>query len=117
MEEILGALFTLAREDSIAEVRVAGEIVWPGMRRAAVVVMDACGVGELPDAAEYGDAGSNTLGHLAEAVGAWSCRRSSGSGWDRSSRSLVFRRPPIRSCTAGCARWGRARSPSPGTGS
>jgi phosphopentomutase len=30
--------------------------------------MDACGVGELPDAAEYGDAGSNTLGHLAERV-------------------------------------------------
>jgi phosphopentomutase len=39
------------------------------MRRATVVVMDACGVGELPDAATYGDAGSNTLGHLAEAVG------------------------------------------------
>ncbi len=31
--------------------------------------MDACGVGALPDADEYGDAGSNTLGHLAEAVG------------------------------------------------
>jgi phosphopentomutase len=39
------------------------------MRRAVVVVMDACGAGELPDAAAYGDAGSNTLGHLAEAVG------------------------------------------------
>lgn len=39
------------------------------MRRAAVVVMDACGVGELPDAAAYGDAGSDTLGHLAESVG------------------------------------------------
>jgi phosphopentomutase len=39
------------------------------MRRAAVVVMDGCGVGELPDAEQYGDAGSNTLGHLAEAVG------------------------------------------------
>jgi phosphopentomutase len=38
-------------------------------RRAFVVVLDACGVGELPDAADYGDAGSNTLGHLAEAVG------------------------------------------------
>ena len=38
-------------------------------RRAVVVVMDACGVGALPDADEYGDAGSNTLGHLAEAVG------------------------------------------------
>jgi phosphopentomutase len=40
------------------------------MRRAAVIVMDACGVGALPDAHEYaGDEGSNTLGHLAERVG------------------------------------------------
>jgi phosphopentomutase len=38
-------------------------------RRAFVIVIDACGAGELPDAAEYGDAGSNTLGHVAEAVG------------------------------------------------
>lgn len=37
-------------------------------RRAFVVVLDACGVGALPDAADYGDAGSNTLGHLATAV-------------------------------------------------
>jgi phosphopentomutase len=39
------------------------------MRRATVIVMDACGVGALPDAADYGDAGANTLGHLAELVG------------------------------------------------
>jgi phosphopentomutase len=39
------------------------------MARAAVIVMDACGVGELPDADAYGDAGSNTLGHLSERVG------------------------------------------------
>ena len=38
-------------------------------RRAAVVVLDACGVGELPDAAAYGDAGASTLPHLAEAAG------------------------------------------------
>jgi phosphopentomutase len=38
-------------------------------RRAFVVVADACGAGALPDAAEYGDAGADTLGHLAEAVG------------------------------------------------
>jgi phosphopentomutase len=38
-------------------------------RRAFVVVMDACGVGALPDAADYGDAGTDTLGHLAELVG------------------------------------------------
>ena len=39
------------------------------MRRAFVVVLDACGVGALPDAAEYGDEGSNTLGHLAREAG------------------------------------------------
>jgi phosphopentomutase len=39
-------------------------------RRAFVVVLDACGVGALPDAAQYaGDEGSNTLVHLAEDVG------------------------------------------------
>ena len=39
------------------------------VRRAAVVVLDACGAGALPDADRYGDAGTNTLGHLSEAVG------------------------------------------------
>jgi phosphopentomutase len=34
-----------------------------------VVVLDACGAGELPDAADYGDAGANTLGHVAKACG------------------------------------------------
>jgi len=38
-------------------------------RRAFVVVLDACGVGALPDAAEYGDEGSDTLGHLAALEG------------------------------------------------
>ena len=38
-------------------------------RRAFVVVADACGIGALPDAADYGDAGSNTLAHVALAVG------------------------------------------------
>jgi len=38
-------------------------------RRAFVLVIDACGVGALPDAAVYGDEGTNTLAHLAEALG------------------------------------------------
>ena len=38
-------------------------------RRAFIVVLDAVGAGEAPDAAEFGDVGSNTLGHVAEAVG------------------------------------------------
>jgi phosphopentomutase len=39
------------------------------VRRAFVIVLDACGAGALPDAADYGDAGTNTLGHVAEAAG------------------------------------------------
>jgi phosphopentomutase len=39
------------------------------VRRAFVIVLDACGVGALPDAADYGDAGTDTLGHLAEHLG------------------------------------------------
>ncbi|HEX5223962.1 MAG TPA: phosphopentomutase [Solirubrobacteraceae bacterium] len=38
-------------------------------RRAVVLVIDACGVGALPDAAAYGDEGTNTLAHVADAVG------------------------------------------------
>ncbi len=39
------------------------------MSRAFVVVLDACGVGALPDAERYGDTGTNTLAHLAQAAG------------------------------------------------
>jgi phosphopentomutase len=34
------------------------------MRRAITIVCDSLGVGELPDAKEFGDEGSNTLGHV-----------------------------------------------------
>jgi phosphopentomutase len=36
--------------------------------RAIVVVIDSVGIGELPDAAAYGDEGSNTLGNIARVV-------------------------------------------------
>ncbi|PYQ31601.1 MAG: phosphopentomutase [Acidobacteria bacterium] len=34
--------------------------------RAIVIVCDSLGVGELPDAADFGDEGSNTLGHVLD---------------------------------------------------
>jgi len=37
--------------------------------RVIVLVLDGCGIGALPDAADYGDAGSNTLVHTARAAG------------------------------------------------
>jgi phosphopentomutase len=39
------------------------------MRRAAIIVLDGLGTGSAPDADQYGDAGSNTLGNVARAVG------------------------------------------------
>jgi phosphopentomutase len=39
------------------------------MKRAIVLILDGVGIGELPDAAEYGDEGSNTLVNLARFCG------------------------------------------------
>jgi phosphopentomutase len=37
--------------------------------RAFLIVLDGVGIGALPDAADYGDAGSHTLRHVGEATG------------------------------------------------
>ena len=88
-------------------------------RRAFVVVLDACGVGALPDAAQYtGDEGSNTLGAPRRG------RRRPGPAGPRAAGARLDRRP-ARACrrprspssTGACTRWGPARSRPPATGS
>lgn len=37
----------------------------PAFRRVTLIVLDSLGIGEMPDAAEYGDAGADTLGNIA----------------------------------------------------
>ena len=37
-------------------------------KRIFTVVIDSLGAGEMPDAASYGDAGTDTLGHIAANV-------------------------------------------------
>jgi len=39
------------------------------IKKVTLIVLDSVGVGELPDAGAYGDAGSNTLANTAKAVG------------------------------------------------
>jgi len=39
------------------------------LKRAVILILDGVGIGEAPDAAEYGDAGSDTLGNVARACG------------------------------------------------
>ena len=35
-------------------------------RRVVLIVLDSAGIGEMPDAAEWGDQGSDTIGHVLE---------------------------------------------------
>lgn len=48
---------------------IPGPEIKDGKKRVCILVMDGMGVGALPDAGRYGDEGSCTLGHVAEAVG------------------------------------------------
>lgn len=40
----------------------------PRFRKITVIVLDSVGIGELPDAPQFGDAGAHTLGHILERV-------------------------------------------------
>src|SRR5687768_7808536 len=35
-------------------------------KRITLIVLDGAGIGEMPDAAEWGDAGSDTFGHICD---------------------------------------------------
>ncbi|WP_411679233.1 phosphopentomutase [Clostridium thailandense] len=39
------------------------------VKRVVLIVLDSVGIGELPDALNYGDVGSDTLGNITKAVG------------------------------------------------
>lgn len=39
------------------------------IERVIWVVLDSVGMGELPDAAKYGDVGANTIGNVSKALG------------------------------------------------
>ena len=45
---------------------------WPDLDRVVIVVCDSFGVGHAPDAAAFGDEGSDTIGNTAKAVGGMS---------------------------------------------
>ena len=87
----------------------------PSMK-AVLIVLDSVGIGEAPDAADYGDVGSATLQHIAEAVGglALPTLQSLGLG------NIPFLLPhglPIDGCPAGdkpLAAYGAMREVSEG---
>jgi phosphopentomutase len=66
------------------------------MPRAIIAVLDSFGIGEAPDAADYGDVGSNTLLHIAE-------RCAAGQGDRDGLRSGPLRVPNMDALGLGAA--------------
>ncbi|HZL07099.1 MAG TPA: phosphopentomutase [Coriobacteriia bacterium] len=77
--------------------------------RAIVLVLDSVGVGELPDAAEYGDEGSNTLSNTSYAVGGLEMPMLGALGLGNVTDVLGV--PPVDGPTAS---WGRNAEASAG---
>jgi phosphopentomutase len=53
------------------------------VKRAAIIVLDGVGIGEAPDAAAYGDVGSDTLGNISRKIGALALPNLEASGLGR----------------------------------
>jgi phosphopentomutase len=67
--------------------------------KAILIVLDSVGIGEAPDAADYGDAGSATLPHVAEAAGGLSLPILQALGLGNIP-SLLPEGLPIKGCPA-----------------
>ena len=80
-----------------------------GIRRVFIVVLDGVGAGELPDADKYGDVGSNTLAHTAQAVGGL---RLPNMGKLGLGHITAIEGVPPDPAPSGC--WGKMREASPG---
>lgn len=80
-----------------------------GIARVTVVVLDSAGVGHAPDAAEYGDEGSDTLGNLSRAVGGLSLPNLGALGLGNLTE--IEGLPPADHPRAA---WGRMTERSPG---
>src|SRR5262245_47708221 len=73
--------FARCRRNGIGDKEVAPiepEPLQRAMPRAILIVLDSVGIGSAPDAAEYGDDGADTLGHIAA-----SCARGEADGRPR----------------------------------
>ncbi len=81
-------------------------------KRAAIIVLDGLGIGPAPDTAAYGDAGSDTLGNVARAVGGLRLPNLEklGLGKCRSSSEIPGLAPGVRPTAA----HGTAQPASPG---
>jgi phosphopentomutase len=78
-------------------------------RRAALIVLDGVGAGAAHDAAAYGDEGSDTLGHVASAVGGADL-----PNLERLGLGLATHLTGLRRVGTGTGAWGVMQPASPG---
>lgn len=86
------------------------------MKRAILIVLDSVGIGAAPDAADYDDAGANTLLHAAEAAGGLHlpCLQKMGLGNIPSILTPGLRIPGVPPCNSPQADFGAMRELSQG---
>lgn len=63
------------------------------IKRVTIIVLDGVGAGEAPDAAAYGDIGSNSLGNTARAIGGMSLPNLEALGWGYITPMLGVAKP------------------------
>ncbi|MFL5419315.1 MAG: phosphopentomutase, partial [Myxococcales bacterium] len=68
--------------------------------RFVVIVIDSCGAGALPDAAQYGDDGANTLANTARATGGLSLPTL--QSWGLGNLTAIEGCPPTSAPRASC---------------
>ena len=78
-------------------------------RRAIIIILDGAGCGAAPDAGSYGDSGSNTLGHVADAVGGAQLPALESLGL-----GVAVPMKGLRADIQATAAWGSMRPASPG---
>jgi phosphopentomutase len=69
--------------------------------RFIIIVLDSVGIGELPDADQFGDAGSNTLGHIAEKATSFKIPNLVNLGLGNIDRSNLIPKVEIASASYG----------------
>lgn len=79
------------------------------LQRAFIIVLDGVGIGEAPDAAQFGDEGRHTLGHTAEAVGGLSV-----PNLERLGLGNIAPLRGVQPAARPLAAWGKMAERSPG---
>jgi phosphopentomutase len=78
-------------------------------RRVVLIILDACGVGELPDAAEYGDTGAATIPNVARELNGLKMPHC-----ERMGLGNIVEIMGIRPAAPTAACWGKMAEKSPG---